>query len=88
MFVTLSTDKTTKIRVNVNHIVSYGPNSNMYDGYPTKVKLVNGSEVLVLERPTDIDSFFAPPAKKEDVPDKKIVEEHDDDGFNYGYGHY
>ena len=91
MFIKLHIDKSTPIRVNINHIVSYGPGSELYQSQPTTIKMVNGNIIHVIETSDQIDKAFAPPQpyeepKKEEP--KKTVDHDSDHDYMFHYGQY
>ena len=89
MFIKLHTDKATAIRVNINHIVSYSPGSELYQSQPTTIKMVNGNVIHVMETSEQIDKAFAPPQPYEE-PKKEEPKKSDDEGsdYMYNYGQY
>ena len=87
MFIKLHTNKSTTIRVNVNHIVSYSLSSDIYKN-STSIKLINGDQVLVMETSEQIDDALfpsKPESKKEEV---KQQENTKDQSYLYDYGQY
>jgi hypothetical protein len=89
MFIALSTDNSTKIRVNVMHIVSYGPGSDLYQKQRTTIHMVNGDHIHVMETPDQIDRALAPPQPYEEPKKEEPKKSHDEDSdYMFHYGQY